>query len=1059
MRFGTLVQDQARGLERFEIARQDSLPSIVFGRPRGAQDGSSARIRRSYRRTALSFKRRRFTLDAVQTCTSCGRESEGDFAFCPHCGAKLAAGKPGREVRKTVTVLFCDVAGSTSLGESVDPEALRALLGRYYERLKGIVEEHGGTVEKFVGDAVMAVFGVPVLHEDDALRAVRAAAKILEALPDLGVQARIGVNTGEVVTGTEERLATGDAVNVAARLEQAAAPGEVLLGAATAQRVRDAVHAESVPPLELKGKSEPVAAYRLLAVHDVPARPLGTPMIGREPELRSLRAAFARAADDRSCQLFTILGTAGVGKSRLAAEFVRESEGRVVRGRCLSYGNGITYWPVVEVVKQLNVLPPDEAAATSLRSLLGESEAATSADEIAWAFRKLLEEQARERPLVCVFDDLHWAEENFLDLVEHVAVLAQDAPILLLCMARPELLDLRPGWGGGEGNALTALLQPLDTAETDQLLDALGGVEVELRERITAAAEGNPLFLEEMVALVRESGDGEVTVPPTIQALLAARLDQLDTGERSILERGSVEGRVFHRGAVQALYDGEAQLSAHLVSLVRKELVRPEPTQLQGDEAYRFRHILIRDAAYDALPKAVRAELHQRFAAWLQERRADLVELDEIVGHHLGESARYKRELGQPDEALAERAGERVAIAGRRALWRGDNRAAASLLESALELLRPTRVDVALELDLATAQPTPQQAAAIAEAAAEHALAASDPSGEAAARVAAAFHGLLAGEAGVDELEALARTALPLLEQAGDHEGLVHVWAALGYGVANAHGRYAEWEQAAEQALRHARLAGQRPTHLFSLELTLVFGPTPADEAVRRLDAVLPDVPHPYPLLFRSHLLAMLGRFDEAWPSAREASERMRELTGAPAGGEYALAEIAALAGDYETAARHLQGFCDFLTEHGQRGLLASFAPALGRALCALGRHDDAEPQAQLGRELGEEHDVLTQALWRQVQALVDSHRGRHAEAEALAREAVEIIEQTDALNFQAAALYDLGEVLSAAGRGDEAVAPLVQALHCYERKRNVAAAAQVRRRVAALREEAQPAR
>jgi class 3 adenylate cyclase/tetratricopeptide (TPR) repeat protein len=1006
----------------------------------------------------LSFDRGRFTLVAVPVCSHCGRETVGDFAFCPHCGEPLTAARRAREVRKTVTVLFCDVAGSTALGESVDPEALRALLGRYYEQLKGIVEEHGGTVEKFVGDAVMAVFGVPVVHEDDALRAVRAAARILEALPDLGVEARIGVNTGEVVTGTEERLATGDAVNVAARLEQAAAPREVLMGEETARRVRHAVETESVPPVELKGKSKPVAAHRLIAVREVEARRMGTPMVGRSRELQDLRDTFARAVDDRLCQLFTILGAAGLGKSRLAAEFVEGGEARVVRGRCLSYGNGITYWPVVEVVKQLNALPSDESAAAALRSLLGESEAATSADEIAWAFRRLLEEQARQEPLVCMLDDLHWAEENFLDLIEHVALLAQDAPILLLCMARPELLDVRPGWGGAKGNARTVLLEPLGTAETDELLEALGGVEVELRERITAAAEGNPLFLEEMVALVREAGPDEVTVPPTIQALLAARLDQLDLEERNVLERGAVEGRVFHRGAVQALSDGMAQLSGRLVALVRKELVQPEPTLVPGDEAYRFRHILIRDAAYDALPKAVRAELHERFAAWLEESHADLVELDEIVGHHLTQAARYKQELGRPDEALAERAGERVAIAGRRALWRGDNRAAASLLESALELLRPTRLDVALELDLATAQPTPPEAIAVAEAAAKRALATGDSAGEAVARVETAFQRFLAGQAWVDELEELALVALPLLEETGDHAGLVHVWAALGYGVANARGRYAEWEQAAEQALRHARIAGQRPSHLFSLELTLVFGPTPADEAVRKLDAVLPEVPHPYPLLFRSHLLAMLGRFDEAWPSAHAASDRMQQLTGATGGGEYALAEIAALAGDHEYATRHLQQFCDFLTEYGQSALLVTFAPALGRSLCALGRYDEAEPQAQLGREQGEEHDVLTQALWRQVQALIDSHRGKHEEAEALAREAVAIIGQTDALNFQAAALYDLAEVLSGAGRADEAVASLVQALHCYERKKNLAAAEHVRQRVAELRGEAQPA-
>jgi class 3 adenylate cyclase len=428
----------------------------------------------------------------VPICASCGRKNPEGASFCNGCGARLAAAPLSREVRKTVTVLFCDVTGSTALGESTDPEALRELLARYFERMKAIVERHGGTVEKFIGDAVMAVFGVPVVHEDDALRACRVAIEMRDALPELGVGGRIGVNTGEVVTGTEERLATGDAVNVAARLEQAAQPGEVLIGESTHALVRAAVDAEPVEPLELKGKADPVAAFRLLAVTAEVERRFATPMVGRERELRSLRDALSRAAHDRSCQLFTILGSAGVGKSRLVAEFLASIDTRVVRGRCLSYGDGITYWPVVEVLKQLDALPEDDVAAAPLRSLLGESSQASSAEEIAWGFRKLLEQ---ESPVVCVLDDLHWAEPTLLALVESIAELSRDAPILLLCMARPELLELRPSWGGGMWNATTVLLEPLDAAETEELLAALGGVDPELAERINAAADGNPLFL------------------------------------------------------------------------------------------------------------------------------------------------------------------------------------------------------------------------------------------------------------------------------------------------------------------------------------------------------------------------------------------------------------------------------------------------------------------------------------------------------------------------------------------------------------------------------------
>ena len=631
----------------------------------------------------------------MPVCVTCGRANPEGARFCNACAAPLG-GLAAREQRKTVTVVFCDVTGSTQLGESTDPEALRALLARFFERMRRIVEAHGGVVEKFIGDAVMAVFGVPAAHEDDALRACRAAVEMRAAFPDLGITGRIGVNTGEVVTGTEERLATGDAVNVAARLEQAAQPGEVLVGAGTLGLVRGRVDLGDERRLELKGKAEPVRAYPLFALRGEPERRFSTAMVGRRRELQGLRDAFARAEADRSCQLFTVLGSAGVGKSRLVAEFLAELDVQVVRGRCLSYGEGITYWPVVEILKQLAGLPEGEAT-RPLRSLLGESEEPASAQEIAWGFRKLLEQEAQAGPLVCVLDDLHWGEETLFDLVEHVADLSREAPLLLLCMGRPELLERRPSWGGGKWNAATVLLEPLDAGETEQLLSELGEVPDELHARIVQVAEGNPLFLEEMLALVRDSGGEEVEVPPTIQALLAARLDQLEPGERFVLERGSVEGRTFHRGAVAALSDSDGSIDQRLVALVRKQLVRPDRPQLAGDDAYRFRHLLIRDAAYDALPKAIRAELHRRFAEWLAGHGQDLVELDEILGYHLEQAARYLNELGREDRELATDAGERLAVSGRRAFWRGDPRAAAVLLERALSLTRPYRLDIHVE--------------------------------------------------------------------------------------------------------------------------------------------------------------------------------------------------------------------------------------------------------------------------------------------------------------------------------------------------------------------------
>ena len=392
-------------------------------------------------------------------CASCGHQNSDAARFCEACAAPLGGGSGER--RKVVTVLFCDVVGSTALGESRDPEALRALLARYFERMRGVVAEHGGSVEKFIGDAVMAVFGVPVVHEDDALRACRAAVEMREAFPGLGFEGRIGLSTGEVVTGTEERLATGDALNVAARLQQAAQPGEVLIAEATRVLVAEAVDVEPLEPLLVKGKSEPLAAYRLLAARPASERRHETVFVGRERELALLGEAWGRALAERRCELVTIVADAGLGKSRLAAEALSLIEAPVVRGRCLPYGVGITYWPVVEVVKQLDALPSDPAAAADIRSLLGETDAATSAEEIAWAFRKLLEEQA---PLVLVFDDIQWGEETFLDLVEHVVLLSSGAPLLLVCIARPELLERRPSW------PVAVRLEPLTNGDAASLI-------------------------------------------------------------------------------------------------------------------------------------------------------------------------------------------------------------------------------------------------------------------------------------------------------------------------------------------------------------------------------------------------------------------------------------------------------------------------------------------------------------------------------------------------------------------------------------------------------------
>ncbi len=601
-------------------------------------------------------------------CPECGHENPDGARFCNECATSLDAAPTPRETRKTVTVLFCDVAGYTETGERLDPEALRRLQSRYFDDARVALERHGATVEKFIGDAVMAVFGTPQLHEDDALRAVRAALELRKAIEELGLEARIGINTGEVVAGSGDALVTGDSVNVAARLEQAAEPGVILIGESTQRLLSGAVTSELAGPVEAKGKAEPLRAWRLVDVRaDAEAVPrrLDSPLVGREREHAALRQAYDRAAQERSCHLFTILGAAGVGKSRLAAELVAEVRvrARVATGRCLPYGEGITYWPLHELLIDVD----DERARPAQELLKAEL---SSPEELFLIVRKLLETLAREQPLLVVFDDVHWADPTFLDLVDHVSDLSRDAPILLVCLARPDLLDQRPGWGGGKLNATSVLLEPLAEEDCERLISSFLGqseLEQEARSRILEAAEGNPLFVEEMLEMLIDDGllernNGswvasrdlsEVAVPPTIQALLAARLDRLSDEERAVAQRGAVEGKVFHHGAVSELAPESIRrrLSAHLLSLVRKELVRPYEAEFAGEDAYRFRHLLIRDAAYQSLSKADRAQLHERFASWLEGRLGGADEdYEEILGYHLEQAYRCRVELGSPDD-------------------------------------------------------------------------------------------------------------------------------------------------------------------------------------------------------------------------------------------------------------------------------------------------------------------------------------------------------------------------------------------------------------------------
>jgi class 3 adenylate cyclase/tetratricopeptide (TPR) repeat protein len=1006
----------------------------------------------------------------MAACPSCGKENEAGARFCSACGFPLAADAPPREVRKTVTVLFCDVTGSTALGERLDPEATRKLMTRYFETARAILERHGASVEKFIGDAVIAVFGIPQVHEDDALRAARAALELRDSVADL--QLRIGVNTGEVVAGSGETLVTGDAVNVAARLEQAASPGEVLLGERTYRLLREAVRADAVEPIEAKGKSERLQAYRLTNVDEdaaLYARRLDSPLVGRVNELRQLEQAFDRAELERSCGLITVIGTPGIGKSRLSHEFVRcvANQALVVRGHCLSYGEGITYWPLLEILRDLGEpgdivallegTPNAREMVNDVFTGIGLAEGSLRPEETNRAVRRLFEALASRRPLVVVLDDIHWAEQTFLDLLDHVVDLSREAPIALLCLARPELLDERPGWGSGKHNATTLLLDPLSDHEAETLVANLAGENVDdaVRARVSAAADGNPLFVEQMLAMWSDDASGdELPVPPTIQALLAARLDRLEPAERVLVESASVVGKEFWLRAVIELGADPAALPA----LARKELISPyQSTVFKNDDAYRFRHDLIRDAAYDAIPKETRAHLHERFADWVAQQ---LSEFDEIVGYHLEQAHRYHFELGEEAPELAERAGRMLGAAGMRAEERADFPAATNLLTRAVELLSSEderRAELLVHLGWAH-----HDAGRLDQADAYFAEAVERANSEPAIAARANVGRLAAGIWSADELSARLvgiEQELAKLKELDDPTALAEAYREAAK-IQGHLGRTEQGDRLFEKAIATARQSGSgrivADVILWQFAMQC-WGYLPAGDGLRHanelLDQGVAGMAKAFALVVRGRYRGLQGDVEAGRADIEAGRALIREFGAdfyvAGSGQEHGQFEFDA--GNWAAAEVVLRDAADRYAAMGGESLSSDAASLLALALLEQGRVDEADEQARLSERNSAVDDVSVQMEWRTVCARVAARRGDYVQGEALAREAVARAERTDFLEFNGYAFLALAEVLQLAGREEEARPWLEKGLRSFERKGSVFWTARARERLREL--------
>lgn len=960
--------------------------------------------------------------------------------------------------RKLATVLFVDLVGSTALVASADPEVVRRRVTRYFAEVTNCVEVHGGVVEKFAGDAVLAAFGVPQAHEDDAERAIKAAFAILDQVHELGLEARVGIESGEVVVddSTQSTFVTGEAVNVAARLQQHAEAGQVLIGPVARGLSYAAIDAEEIGPVELKGLRDPIPIWRAVCAGDGSSRSssVRAPLIGRESELDLLANTFDRTVRDRRAHLFTIYGEAGVGKSRLAREFVDGLEGATVLvGRCLPYGEGITYWPLAEMVKtvagisdddpieeafdKLKACCEDEAVADLLGLASGVLEALEgdrSPQEIAWAARAFVEKLAETQPVVLGFEDIHWAEEPLLQLIEHLADWVR-APLLLLCLARAELLDIHPGWGGGRVRATAIELEALGRSESERLVEALledekGVVDPDMRRALLEKTEGNPLFVEETIRMMLERGSkGAVErIPDSLQALIGARIDRLPPAQRSLLRRAAVIGRVFWVGALEQLSPDIENVGAALDDLLLRDFLLPEArSSISGEVAFRFKHVLIREVAYAGLSKSARAGHHARFAGWLKERAGE--ELVEIRAYHLDHAVTLLEELdGAAPAELVHDAAEALHAAGRRALAREANRSARKLLVRAAEL-EPTlrnryRAAVAARRtsDLPALQAEMELVARDAEEAGE-----TRTYGLALIGLAEAA---LLRDADVLRAKELAERGLEALND-GDPDARFEALAMLAHiawWLADLEEAEHYWQRALDTAqageLKHQEsLATHELASIYRTRLELDRAQPLLERARELADESGSIMARAKALGSWANLHYLKGELDEAESVGEQARELLAEAGSAwwVARIFLFLAHVARKKGDNEKAERQLRESIRILKPLEDRASLCESQRLLAEILLDRGKVDEAERFALEAIDTVGPLDRISVATTTMTLGLVRAAQGHHQEAEQLLREAQVALNATGFLEIELIALEALVQFFRERGLDDDA--------------------------------------